>query len=297
MITVFTPTYNRAHLLPRLFASLCVQDNHDFEWLVIDDGSNDGTEALFDEWRKKSLPFGLHYVKVHNGGKDRAINKALELANGEYFFIVDSDDALASNALSFVEQSFKTLPEDDETFIGISGLRVRFDGGFLHVPPTINPSVGFVDCNNLERPMYNLQDDMAEVFYTHKLRQYEFPVWPGEKFTPEAVVWDKIALDGYKLRWFDTPIYYCEYQENGLSDSTWSLLKNNPMGYAMLFNTQLMYKKNGRMNLALQFISCCCLAGEYGYVRKCNSSWAWVLFPLGWVLSLRRKMQLKRYVE
>lgn len=297
MITIFTPTYNRAHLLPRLYDSICKQDCMDFEWLVIDDGSTDNTGELFDEWTRMEHPFPLIYKKVRNGGKQRAINEALDMARGEFFFIVDSDDALAFNAISFIKHAFSTLPKDDKSFIGISGLRVYFDGSFIHQKPKIESSVGYVDCNNLERPQYALQADMAEAFYTEKLKQYRFPVWEGELFTPEAVVWDQMALDGYRLRWFDTPIYYCEYQEGGLTDSTWSLLKHNPMGYAMLFNTQLKYQQKRRISLLLQFISCCCLAGEYRYLGKCNSKLVYCMFPLGWLLSLRRRVQLKKCVR
>ncbi len=296
MITVFTPTYNRAHLLPRLYESLCKQDCMDFEWLVIDDGSTDDTQELFGQWMKDAHPFSILYEKVVNGGKQRAINKAVEEAQGKYFFIVDSDDALAPNAMTFIKHSFAILPKDDDSFIGISGLKVFFDGSFIHCKPLIDASVGYVDCSNIERPQYSLEADMAEVFYTEKLKKYKFPVWDGEIFTPEAVVWDQMALDGYRLRWFDTPIYYCEYQEGGLTDSTWSLLKRNPMGYAMMFNTQLKYKRIHRINIALQFISCCCLAGEYRYVAQCNSWLVWCLFPFGWLLSLRRRWQLKKYV-
>ncbi len=269
----------------------------DFEWLVIDDGSTDNTGELFDEWTRMEHSFPLIYKKVRNGGKQRAINEALDMARGEFFFIVDSDDALAFNAISFIKHAFSTLPKDDKSFIGISGLRVYFDGSFIHQKPKIESSVGYVDCNNLERPQYALQADMAEAFYTEKLKQYRFPVWEGELFTPEAVVWDQMALDGYRLRWFDTPIYYCEYQEGGLTDSTWSLLKRNPMGYAMLFNIQLKYQHKRRISILLQFISCCCLAGEYGYLRKCNSKLVYCMFPLGWLLSLRRRVQLKKDVR
>ena len=52
-LTVFTPTFNRAHTLDRLYRSLCAQTCQDFDWLVIDDGSTDGTEALIQTWKEK----------------------------------------------------------------------------------------------------------------------------------------------------------------------------------------------------------------------------------------------------
>lgn len=50
MITVFTPTYNRAYIIENLYKSLQRQTFKDFEWLVIDDGSTDNTEELFASW-------------------------------------------------------------------------------------------------------------------------------------------------------------------------------------------------------------------------------------------------------
>ena len=98
-ITVFTPTYNRAYIISNLYESLKTQTFTDFEWLVVDDGSNDNTEALFENWINEDNFFSIRYVKTPNGGKHRAINKGLELAEGELFFTMDSDDTLTNDAL------------------------------------------------------------------------------------------------------------------------------------------------------------------------------------------------------
>lgn len=298
MITVFTPTYNRAHTLERLHQSLLSQDCYDFEWLIINDGSTDNTDELLEKWKQQSTPFEIRCYNVDNGGKPRAINKALQLARGEYFFIVDSDDFLTHDAISFINSSFETLSSKNAPFIGISGIRGGLDGTPLNGRPKIGKVKGYVDANNLERHELNLQADMAEVFYTKKLRNYKFPVWEGEKFTPEAVVWDRLALDGFKLRWFDKVIYLCDYQPDGLSNSSWRLLRDNPMGYAMLFNVQLEYAKGVKniLRLVLQYLSCCMLAKEYGCIKEChNPLVAFLLVPAGWLLSKRRKKQFARY--
>lgn len=295
-LTIFTPTYNRAHTLQRLYKSLQDQTCKDFEWLVIDDGSTDGTSSLFEQWIQDNNNFLIQYEKIQNGGKLRALNKGIKQAKGDYFLILDSDDLLCKDAVEQVISGFSTL-ENPTTFIGISMVKADLEGNPVHRTPKIDPQLGFVDCNNLERSKYNLQSDMAEVFFTEKLRQYTFPVWPGEKFTPEEVVWNQMALDGYKLRWFNKVEYLCEYQPDGLTNSTWKLLRDNPMGYAMMFNHHLLYSKGlkERVNNILQFISCCCLAGETDYVKKCNEKvLALLLFPFGWLLSHRRKQQIKR---
>ena len=207
MITVFTPTYNRKKTLPRLYDSLCKQNYLDFEWLVIDDGSTDETEELFKIWTRKDSIITIRYERIKNGGKQRAINKALDLANGNIFFIVDSDDKLANDTLQFIHNAFETLPKDN-SFIGVAGLKVKFDGSYIKKKPLIDPKIGYVDCTNIERPKYCLESDMAEAFFTNRLIKYRFPVWENEKFTPESVIWDQIALDGYKVRWFNKKIYY-----------------------------------------------------------------------------------------
>ena len=79
-ITVFTPTYNREHIILNLYHSLQQQTFHDFEWLVIDDGSLDGTEHLFTELIKEENPFPIRYYKFQNCGKQKEINRALDLA-------------------------------------------------------------------------------------------------------------------------------------------------------------------------------------------------------------------------
>ena len=188
------------------------------------------------------------------------------------------------------------MPQD-ESFIGISGVKGNLNGNPLK-KTRINESIGYVDASNLERKKYGLKADMAEVFFTQKIRFYSFPVWYSEKFVPEAVVWDQMALDGYKLRWYNKVIYLCEYQSDGLTNSSWQLLKNNPMGYAQLFNIQIKTEKRlkKRLYLIIQFISCCCLGKEFGFIKKChNRAPAIILFPIGWFLSLRRKRQISYY--
>ena len=76
-ITVFTPTYNRAYSLPRLYKSLQRQTVYNFEWLIVDDGSIDNTHELIEKWKNEKNKFPIYYYWQKNGGKCRAINKAL----------------------------------------------------------------------------------------------------------------------------------------------------------------------------------------------------------------------------
>lgn len=102
MVTVFTPTYNRLYKIDKLYQSLKRQSCNDFEWIVVDDGSNDGTKEYFEKVIDNGDPFKIRYFNKENGGKHRAINLGVSQAKGNLFFIVDSDDYLIDNAIEMI---------------------------------------------------------------------------------------------------------------------------------------------------------------------------------------------------
>ncbi len=214
MITIMTPTFNRAYILKNAYESLKNQDSFAFEWIIVDDGSLDETEQLVKSWVEKEKNFSIVYFKQQNGGKHRAVNKGVSLAKYEYFFILDSDDSLTKNAVSKVHEWISSI-EGQEGFAGVSGLRGNGKtaiGG--------KPKFSYVDATNLERKKYGLLGDKAEIYKTEVLRQYPFPEFEGENFLRESAVWDGIAKDGLKIRWFNEIIYLCEYIEDGLTKNT-----------------------------------------------------------------------------
>lgn len=121
-MTVFTPAYNRAHTLPRLYESLKNQTTDGFEWIVINDGSTDGTEELLEKWSGEDNRFDFSYLTVENGGKPRAINRGVTMARGKYFFLVDSDDYLTPDAVEKMTAWAKET-ENDPAFIGVGAAK------------------------------------------------------------------------------------------------------------------------------------------------------------------------------
>ncbi|MPQ42304.1 glycosyltransferase family 2 protein [Clostridium tarantellae] len=238
-VTVFTPTYNRGYIIEKLYKSLKNQSDKRFEWIVIDDGSEDCTKDLFEKWIKEKNEFTINYQNIINGGKHRAINKGVELAKGKLFFIVDSDDYLTNDAISNLIKVEKTLNGTNEKFAGIAALR-----GFNEKKIIGTTFKGYtIDATSLEREKYNINGDKAEAFYTHILKKYKFPEFNGEKFLTENVVWNEIAFDGYKLRWFNEIIYICNYLEDGLTSNVKNLFINNPKGYAYMIKQNIKHNK------------------------------------------------------
>lgn len=229
-ITVFTPTYNRGYIIEQLYHSLQRQTYQDFEWIVIDDGSTDDTERKFQIFENDNNHFPITYKKVKNGGKHRAINLGVKMAQGEMFFIVDSDDYLTDDALENIVRIEDTIPKDQKTqFAGVCGecgysidqiMGTTFAGDTL-------------DITMLDRKKNGITGDKAEVFYTDILKKYPFPEFEGENFITECVVWDKIAADGYMLRFFNKIIYIAEYLEDGLTKNSFAMFDKNPKGYGL----------------------------------------------------------------
>ncbi|MDO4957107.1 MAG: glycosyltransferase family A protein [Bacteroidales bacterium] len=223
MITVFTPTYNRAYILPKLFESLCKQTCKDFEWVVVDDGSKDDTKQLFDTWIPES-DLKITYIQQPNGGKHRAINKGVAHAAGELFFIVDSDDQLPQTSIERILYHYEGI-KGNPRFGGLSGLDAYFTGEIVGN----TPSFGTIDCSCFDiRYKYRIKGDMAEVFLTKVLKEFPFPEIPGERFCPEVLIWNRIALK-YELRYFSEPIYLCDYLPDGLTAAITRVRMQSPV--------------------------------------------------------------------
>jgi glycosyltransferase involved in cell wall biosynthesis len=128
-VTVFTPTYNRAHTLGRVYSSLCKQDYRDFCWLIIDDGSVDGTKDLVDKWIAEGI-INITYLFKENGGKYTAMDLAFRMAKSKYIVIIDSDDELVENALVYFIKEWEELEllGIADNFAEIAGMTYEPDG-------------------------------------------------------------------------------------------------------------------------------------------------------------------------
>lgn len=295
LITVFTATYNRGYILPKLYDSLCKQTLKNFEWLIIDDGSVDNSANLIDVWKNNKNEFEINYYKKENGGKPRAINFGVSLAKGKYFFIMDSDDYLERDAIEKLTNWIKDIDEDD-LFIGVGAARGYPDRTYIKGVAPITNDLGYVDATNLERKKYNLDADMCEAYKTEIFKRFPMAEWPGEKFAPEQIALNEIALVGYRLRWHKDIIYICDYLEDGLTKGNWNLLKSNPMGYAMMHNHKLKYNTSFKEKVydSAQLIALALIGKNPQYILKTNHLISTLIaLPLGVILYFRRKAQFK----
>ena len=105
-LSVITPTYNRRHTLHRVKDSLDRQETTDFEWIVVDDGSTDGTADLVGDWQRDSR-FPIRYWQRPHNGRNAAVNFAKTQASAPYLVLMDSDDAFTDDALRVIAESIE----------------------------------------------------------------------------------------------------------------------------------------------------------------------------------------------
>lgn len=235
MITVFTPTYNRAYIIEKLYNSLCHQTNENFEWLIVDDGSVDKTEFVVNQWITENK-INIRYFKQINKGKHFAINNGVSKASGDLFFIVDSDDYLPNNSLEridFYYQKYKNEP----VFGGVSGRRAFFDGTIIGSPKYFEPIfTSIIDIRYKQK----IKGDFAEVFLTSVLKEFPFPEIEKEKFCPEALLWNRIAQK-YKLICFSENTYFCEYIPDGLTAKIVKIRMTSPIASMICYSELSCY--------------------------------------------------------
>lgn len=224
-ISVVTPTFNRVLLLTRCYESLVAQSCQDFEWVVVDDGSTDETAASVRRWSTEA-PFVVRLVQQQNRGKHVALNHAFATDLREYVLLLDSDDALAPEAVASLT---KSLVHSDSRAVGLIGNRHALDTGTVIGRPM--PDGLELTTGRELRERFGITGDTMRVYRSDVLRAHPFPVCDGERFMPENVVFDAIDHDHLVAVTHDV-VYLCDYQETGLSANVMEQRAANPRGFA-----------------------------------------------------------------
>ena len=259
MLTVFTPAYNRRKELERLYESLLNQDYKDFEWLIVDDGSSDGTENYVKNLIKENK-IRINYVKKENGGKPSAYNKGLDYAKGDIFLTIDSDDIFRPNVLGKIVSDFDDILETDI-------------GGVMYLQTYISDSKKII---GTEFPNDNMISNYFDVYHRYKVtgdklivlrtkiaRMFYFPIIENEKFVPEALVFNRISKK-YKFKCFNFIAASKEYLAEGYSNNYFALVKKNPLG------NMLYFKELFDFDRSFYNIYGYILFGIYGKVKLCD---------------------------
>ena len=264
LVTFFTPTYNRAHILHRCYESLCNQESYNFKWLVIDDGSVDGTEALVKNWIAQEKRFEIEYRYKENGGLHTAFNMAVELVDTELFVCFESDDIFTPDAISIIENTWKDIRESQ--CVGFITLCKDLDGNLI----------GGRFPDGLKMVLYRehrriAPGDKQYIFKTEALKQvFPMPVFPGEKyFDPKYKFFslDDIGPLAVTNEVFDI----VDYQPGGLTHTMMRQYYNSPNSFAEYRKLYMQLPDRSAAYILknnIHYVASCCLAGKLGRAVK-----------------------------
>lgn len=234
-LTVFTPTYNRAHTLKRTYASLKKQSCKDFIWLIVDDGSTDNTAELVRKWQAEDAGFEIQYIYKENGGMHTAHNTAYENIHTELNVCIDSDDCFADEAIEKIRQEWANVKH--KGYAGLVGLDADMEGNIIGsaFPVGINEITlsGFYAAGGT--------GDKKLVYRTDVINQYPpYPVFEGEKYV--ALAYKYLLIDQeYKMAVLNDVLCNIEYQVDGSSNTMWRQYLRNPQGFAFWRTVQAKY--------------------------------------------------------
>lgn len=261
LLTIFTPSYNRAYCLGDVYHSLLRQTNHSFVWLIVDDGSTDDTQTLVSKWKEEGL-ISIEYHYQENAGKMAAHNKAAQLCKTELFVCLDSDDQLPFTAVGDIMSFWEEHRNDRDDLLGIIAPKTIVNKeGVIVRNPEIPNGIDYTTGRGLYLSGY--RGETVMVFKADVLRKYPFPVQEGEKFISEIAAYD--AMDEhYVLITYNHPLMICEYREDGYSNNLLKINVANPKG--------VVYVNQQRQRILHRFSPT--LMREYiAYSRIARFSW------------------------
>ncbi len=223
--TVFTPTYNRANTLHRVYDSLKAQSYQGFEWIIIDDGSLDNTKEVVNKWQNENL-FPISYYYQENKGKHFAHNKALEEAKGLFFVIADSDDAFKPISFEYLLKQWSDLPR--ESVDKFWSILTTCENQYGKLVGRGYPSSVFISDFTSAYYKHRAYGEKWLIGVTDILRKYPFPEDKPRHYYPEGIIWNQISLK-YKTLCINEPlrIYYEDTSSIMRQNLTISKMKKN----------------------------------------------------------------------
>lgn len=229
-LTIFTPVYNRAKCLGNCYESMKRQLNHNFIWIVIDDGSTDDVESLVKKWKAETTFFKIEFYRKENGGMYTAYNMALEHVKTDYWVCIDSDDWLADNAVDMIYQAIEEVETKKLDVCGIVGLDATPNGVICGGKFPECTTVGLMDL----KLKYRHKGDIKVVYLMSETRPFiPMPEIRGEKdFNPYYIM---LQMDEKKpLFVLNEVLCVVDYQQDGMSGRVFRSYMESPVSYGML---------------------------------------------------------------
>lgn len=286
-LTVFTPTYNRAELLHLGYEALKRQSSMDFLWLIIDDGSTDGTRKLVEQWMERQNGFQIQYRYKENGGLHTGYNEAIKYSDTELMVCIDSDDFMPDDAVEKIINFWNQYGSD--RYAGIVGLDYNFKGEVIGDLLPEQKSVNLIDLLTGKYPIHN--GDRKNVIRTELYKQVApQPTYKGEKnFNPHYMHLQ--ISKNYDFLVLNENLCFVEYREGGMSNSMFKQYLSSPNSFAEIRRLYLSFPNTAfafKLKHSIHYVSSCILSKQLKEMFKRTSHPLYTLaaVPFGVVLSM-----------
>lgn len=290
-LTVFTPTFNRAHTLGRTYESLCNQTCKDFEWLIVDDGSSDGTSDLVGGWiAEHRIP--IRYIWQENQGMHGAHNTAYKNISTPLNTCIDSDDWMPVNAVEKIVSFW--LEHGSEEVAGIIGLDADEHGNIIGsgFPASLKKTTlrGYYEDNKG-------RGDKKLVYRTSVINHYaNYPIFENERYVGLAYKYYLVDED-YPLLTLNEVLVMVDYQDSGSSRGMWRQYWNNPKGFAFFRRFDMTQTKSKRRRWMdnIHYVSHSIRSRDIHFISESPFKWMTILSILpGIVLFLANLYSVKK---
>jgi len=275
-ITVFTPTFNRAVLLGRLYRSLLAQTCQDFVWLVVDDGSSDETRELVSAWQAEAL-IEIQYTHKTNGGMHTAHNRAYQQIETELNICIDSDDWMPDNAIERILSVWARV-RNDVGVVGLVGLDVDPDG---HTIGSSLPADGTRATLGELYQVHGCTGDKKLVYRNDvTARSPRFPEFEGERLVPLSWLYTQIDQLG-RLVTMNEPLIVVEYQADGSSATVLKQYFQSPHGFRAMREVNIRHaiRAGYRIKNIIHYGFSSIVAMDWAYPMRSPTPW-WSLLTL-----------------
>lgn len=283
LITIFTPTYNRAYTIHKCYESLKRQTCKEFEWLIIDDGSTDNTRELIEVWINETTEFKISYIYQENQGMHGAHNTAYENITTELNVCIDSDDYMPHDAIEKIKNAWEKV-RNDKNISGIAGLDAYENGDIIGMkfPDDLKRSTLFDFFYNK-----GIKGDKKLVYRTELTKKYPYPVYKEEKYVGLAYKYYKLDEE-YELALINDVLCIVEYMEDGSSLNMFKQYRKNQIGWCFYRVENLKLSKGSlkyKIIQCIHYVSSSILSKNKRFLLESPNKVLTILsIPLGLVL-------------
>lgn len=224
LVSIIVPCYNQAQYLDEALQSVSDQTYFNWECIIVNDGSRDNTEKIALDWSKIDDRF--IYIKKENGGLSSARNAGIEIAKGNYFQFLDSDDVLHKKKieLSITQSNFQ---ENDNKDIVITNFRMFTDNPFISTIPfcTLLP-----DLFNFKSVLLKWESVFSipihcGLFGMELFKNFRFPEELRAK--EDWVMWLYLFQKGSNVYFIDKTLVYYRLHEKSMTTNPKLMMENH----------------------------------------------------------------------